>query len=134
MSTITGVYEAVRDVSITGVKRVYGYEPDTVNTADLPAQYVRLPQSEAGRFSDWAAVCIDQSKTRNAQLVILLETAGQSTTPANFANALVFMDRVDTALSGLDVGLLRDHTIKAGKIQKNAVDYWAVIADVIVRG
>lgn len=134
MTTIAAVYAAVGAVSLTGIKRTYGYEPDIVDAADLPAQYVRLPQSDAGRLSDWASACVDMSKERQAQLVVLIEAAGLEQTAANLATMLTFMDRVDAALDALTVGVWRNHVIRPGVVSKNDTDYWAVLADVVVRG
>ena len=134
MTTNVAFHTALSALSITGVKRVYAYEPDSVSTADIPAQYVALPTGDAGKSGDWAAVCDDHSKTRVASLVVLVEAAGQEQTLRNFANTLVMMDRVETALDGLSVGVFRDYTIKAGVVEKGGAPFWAVLAEITVRG
>lgn len=134
MTTTASFYAALAALSITGVKRSFGYEPDSVTTADLPAFYVRLPQSDAGRNSGWAASCSDASKERRAEVVILIEAAGQDRTAANFANTLTYFGRLETALDAADIGVYSDYVIRAGVVQKNETPYWAVIAEYSTRG
>ena len=65
-TTVTAFYAALNTLSVTGVTRRFTYEPNSMNTADLPAQWVRLPNSANGASNSFASACVDTSKERTA--------------------------------------------------------------------
>jgi hypothetical protein len=62
--TVTAFYGALNSLVVTGVRRRYAYEPNGLSTADLPAQWVRLPGAALGVDSGYASACNDTSKER----------------------------------------------------------------------
>lgn len=134
--TVTAFYGALNSLSVTGVTRRYAYEPNGLSTADLPAQWVRLPGSELGADSSWASACIDTGKGRNAELVIASEAIGQETPGAATTALLTLIDNLETALDTWDATQsgYTNYTIDAGSVAVGGVAYWALIATVTTRG
>ena len=77
--TVTAFYAALNGLTVTGVTRAYAFEPNGLSTADLPALWVRLPASGLGIDSSYASAENYTSKTRNAEIVVAIEAAGQET-------------------------------------------------------
>ena len=134
--TVTAFYGALNSLTVTGVTRRYTFEPNGINTADLPAQWVRLPGSGLGIDSGFASACNETSKVRQAELVIAAEAAGQETASANTTALLTLIDNLETALDAWDAtrpGYV-DYTIEAGQVTVGGQVYWALIANVTTRG
>ena len=134
--TVAAFYTALNSLNVTGVTRRYAYEPNGISTADMPAQWVRLPGNGLGIDSAFASASNDTSKERSAELVIAVEAIGQET-PGAATTALVAMaDNLETALDGWDAtrpGYV-NYTIAAGPVTVGQVAYWALIANVTTRG
>ncbi len=134
--TVAAFYSALNSLVVTGVTRRYAYEPNGLSTADMPAQWVRLPGNGLGIDSAYASACNDTSKERNAELVIAVEAAGQET-PGAATTALVAMaDNLEAALDAFDAtrpGYV-NYAIDAGAVSVGGVAYWALTATVTTRG
>lgn len=127
-------YAALAGLEVDGVRRAFGYEPNSINTADLPAYYVTFPGLTLGADSAWATACDDTGKSRTANAVLVVEAAGQDITAAAFAKVLTGMDALETALDSVELAAFQDYELRAGAIEKNGASFWAVIATVTVRG
>lgn len=134
MTTYADFVTDLGDLSITGVKRLYDEPPLSLNTADLPSQWVQFPEGEEnaltlGTHGGWP--------TFTAQLIIAYEAVAQSTQPSNWSGTVVLMDTVAAVLRNA-VG-----TVAKGKltwiinpviVNVAGKDYWAVSAEVTGRG
>lgn len=134
--TVTAFYGALNTLTVTGVTRKFTFEPNGINTADLPAQWVRLPGSGLGIDSAFASKCNETSKVRQAELVIAAEAAGQETASANTSSLLTLIDNLETALDAWDATMpgYVDYTIEAGQVAAGGQAYWGLIANVTTRG
>ena len=135
-ATIAAFYASLTGLVVTGVTRRYTSDPNGISTADMPAQWVRLPSAGLGVDTSFASASNATSKERSAELVIAVEAANQET-PAAATTALIAMaDNLETALDGLDASIsgYLDYSINAGAVTVGQVAYWALIANVTTRG
>ena len=96
MTTYTAFVAALAGLTVTGVKRSYGFEPDSIDTADLPGLFVRLPSG--GTNDETMTTCSGDGKMRVADLVVIVEPTGQSTTEDRFTKTVTMADSMETAL------------------------------------
>lgn len=131
MTTYVSYVNALEALTISGVTRKHtSGQPISLNTADLPGQWVDVPTGAAV-----PATCAgDFSRTLVANIVIALEPVGQNKRPVNFDACVVMMDSIHTALvayngnSGLDAPISWNSRLMF--VTVNTVDYWAVVTDV----
>ena len=130
MTTIAAYVSAIAGLSVSGVNRQYDYKPISVQTADLPASFVELP--EAGRDDTYATTCDGSGKTRTVELVVLLEAVNQSNPEPNYDATVAMMDALETALDGYRTSsdLLIDYGVTSGGRGLGDAFYWAAIANV----
>ena len=134
MTTLQNFYYALSRLNVTGVGRTYEYEPDSLTTADLPALWLALPSTDDGQTSNWATACEATVKSRSAQVIIVIEPAGQDTPAPNTRAVLKMMDALETALDALAYPLV-EYTMSGGEpIVTALVQYWGVTANVTIRG
>jgi hypothetical protein len=126
MTTYTAYIAALAGLTISGVERKYTSQPDNVDTADLPASFPRLPNG--GTNEDTMTTCQGDGKTRTAELIVVIEPTGQSTSAANFANTVTMCDSIETALDGLSIMPIITYTIDASLAI--VPGYWAIVATV----
>ena len=134
--TVTGFYAALNGLTVTGVTRAFAFEPNGLDTADMPALWVRLPSSGLAVDSSYASADNDTSKTRTAEIVIAVEAAGQGTASANTTSMLTMIDNLETTLDAWDAtrpGYV-DYSIDSGQVTIGGIPYWALIATVTTRG
>lgn len=135
MTTYVRFVTALGALTITGVKRTYGYgetPPRALNAGELPAAWVQLPEGETRAivFTDGASW--PQLK---AQLIVAVLPTAQSTFAEAFEDTVIMMDAMCTALKGSNLALSKTTwSIRQGIVSANKVDYWAVIADVSANG
>ena len=134
--TVTAFYGALNSLVLTGVTRRYAFGPNGINTADLPAQWVRLPSSGLGISTGFASAENDTSKERVAELVIAIEAAGQETPGANTTSVLTLVDNLESALDAWDASVSGyvDYSIDTGQVATGQQAYWGLIATVTMRG
>lgn len=134
--TVTAFYASLTGLVVTGVTRRYTNEPNGISTADMPAQWVRLPGAGLGIDSSYASASNATSKERNAELVIAVEAGGQETPGAATTALLTMIDNLETALDGLDASLsgYLNYSIDAAAVTVGQVPYWALVASVTTRG
>lgn len=135
MTTYVEFVDGLEALVVSGVTRRYMSGPPlSLNTADLPAQWIQLPAGESE-----AMVLGDASGSRwptfNADLIIAIEAVGQSTGGANFDAAVATMENLRTRLELTDLTeaplswAMRQVVVT---VAKN--DYWAIICSVIGQG
>jgi hypothetical protein len=135
-TTFRAFVDALEALVVTGVKKRYTQGPPlSLNSSDLPAQYVRLPSG-----GDSAGVFQQQGIWRQLQafIVIVVEAVGQSTGPTNFDDTVDLMDNLSLALEGTTCGQFTKSSI-TWEIRQSidtvaGNEYWAVIARVEGRG
>jgi len=126
MTTYASFISTLAGVSVTGVTRSYDHEPIQVETADLPAKYVKLPGG--GVNLETATTCVGDGKTRSADVVVALEPIGQSNREPNWESVVAMMDYLETALDTLYTSSLFVYTIASGFVTLGEVSHWAVTA------
>lgn len=133
--SITAFVTTLAGLTISGVTRQYTYPPLQMTTSDLPASFVRPPQSDYDPLS----TCDEVNETAACQLVIAIEPTGQNVQPINYAALLTMADAVNDALktSQKSLGALVTWQIRAQDVEPVIVGgtpYWGVTATVTRRG
>lgn len=126
--TYTTYVSGVAGISISGVTRTYTAPPSTINTADLPASYPRLPGGE----NETATLTYGRGlHTAVVELCVVLEPVRQNTNSVNYSAALTMFDAIKTALTsnastyGIDRWGIQIEIDRIGD-----VDYWQLVARV----
>lgn len=132
----TAFSHGIADLTITGVKRKYRNIPDQLSTADLPCQFVRLPEGSEGPLTadgegGWPV--------RTAELVIVACPVGQNRQPANQDLVLTLIDALCTTLRAVPA----NNTISQAKLSwriRGRIDfigdteYWFIVAAIVGNG
>lgn len=135
MTTYVEYVDGLEALVVAGVARRYTEGPPlSLNTADLPAQWVQLPagESEAMVLGDAAG---SRWPTFSADLIIAIEAVGQSTGGANFDATITLMEALRTRLELTDLT-----EAPLAWVMRQAIvtvagnDYWAVVASVRGQG
>ena len=134
MTTYAGFVANLGDLSITGVNRQNDEPPTSLNSADLPCQWVQFPVGEEnaltlGTHGGWP--------TFSGQLIVAYEAVALNTQPANWSGTVTLMDTVATALQLAIKTVVEGKLtwiINPGIVTVGEHDYWAVIADVTGHG
>lgn len=133
MTTYAAFVGELEALTVTGVTRKFTQgQPNTLNTADLPAQWVDLPRGESV-----PATCAgDMTRTLTADLLIALEPVGQNQKPTNFDAVVVMLDSIHTALDAATFGTMSipGWNSKLVILTVNTVDYWGVQTEVSALG
>ena len=133
MTTYVAFVNALEAVSITGVTRQFTQgQPNSLNTADLPAQWVDLPRGESV-----PATCIgDMTRTLTADLIVAIEPVGQNQKPTNFDAVVTMLDSIHTALDAATLGTMAHPgwNSKLVILTVNTIDYWGVQTEVSALG
>ena len=129
MTTYAAFIDSLEALVVTGVTRRYtSGAPSSLNTADLPAQWVELPSGTiTPAYADGGI-----QRTMTAALVIAVEPVGQNTRPANFAACVTIIDNVHTALDAWADPLTGPPSwvSRLAYVPVNTVDYWAIVTEV----
>lgn len=130
--TYTAFSNGLADLVVTGVTRRYRHIPGQLNSADLPAQFPRLPEGEEGGLT---AEGEGFWPVKTIQLVIAADYVGQSRQPTNHALILTLIDNLNTALRALDEnnGISQDKLRWAirGQIDFIGADeFWCIVCTV----
>jgi hypothetical protein len=133
--TMTAFVTALAALDVDGIRRAYVYPPLQISTADLPASFIRPPQSTY----DPVSICDDTSDTFVCQFVVAIEPTGQSTQPANYEALITMIDNVNTTLKAdwRNLGAMVTWQINAQDrepIILGQTPYWGVTATVTTRG
>jgi len=124
---------------IPGVTRDYGMEPPgSLNIADMPAKFLRLPVEARSRF----ALAIDGANAHGSglmtvEVVIVMEPVAQDLPEPNFTVTVNMCDAATKALVKADVALSWPEAVTVqvrADIIVAGIAYWAVVATVQARG
>jgi len=132
----TSFSNGVADLTVTGVKRKYRNIPNTLAAADLPAQFVRLPESSEGPLTadgegGWP--------NRTVELVIVASPLGLNRQPTNHALVLTLIDALTTTLRAVAA----TNTISQSKLSweiRGQIDvigeteYWLIVTRITGNG
>ena len=122
------VIEGVRRTSTTG-------RFDSLETDDLPAQWVQLPRATEGAITAFTGMGGWPAMT--AELVIAVEAVGQSTGMQNFEDAVDMMDNITTTLRASDCGITKSKitwNIVLAIRQVAGNEYWALVTTITGSG
>lgn len=132
----TAFCHGIADLTISGVKRKYRNIPDQISTADLPCQFVRLPEGSEGPLT---ALGEGGWPNRMLELVIVASPVGQNRQPLNHELVLTLID----ALSGTLRAVPANNTISQAKLSwriRGRIDligdteYWFIVATITGNG
>ena len=126
--TYTDYAAMLSGLTITGVTKAYGAPPAQLSTAQLPAQWPRLPSGEMTIASLTGAAGLP---SLTCDLVIAVEVIGQNVQPANYAKCLAMIDALQTALTteALD-GVVDSWQMRLDAEQIGDTSYWVIVATV----
>lgn len=133
MTTYVAFVNALEAMTVTGVTREFtSGQPATLNTADLPAQWVDLPRGT----SEVATCAGDMTRTLTADIIVAVEPVGQNTRTVNFDAVVALLDAVHTALDAASLGGMSHPawTSRLAYVTVNTVDYWAIVTEVTLLG
>ncbi len=126
--TYTEYTAMLAGLPIAGVTKAYSAPPTQLSTAQLPAQWPRLPQGETtiasmgGQMGLPSFVC---------DLVVAVEAIGQNVQPANYAKAVAMIDAMQTALADEALDLVIDTwALRMDGEQIGDTAYWVIVATV----
>ena len=129
MTTYAAFVSALHGITVTGVSRKFDHTPQAVQTADLPAQYLRLPGG--GINSETLTTCAGDGKTRTIELVIIGEPVGQGDVDTNFGAVVTLMDNLETALDALgDTMPMTTYAIRGEGMQVGDALHWGLVATI----
>jgi len=126
--TYTEYAAMLSGLTIAGVTKAYNAPPTQLSTAQLPAQWPRLPIGETTIATMTGAAGLP---SLSCDLVVAVETYGQNTQPANYAKCLAVIDAMQTALTteALD-GVVDTWTLRMDGEQIGDTAYWVIVATV----
>jgi len=126
--TYTEYVATLAGLDVTGVVKVYTAPPTQLSTAQLPAQWARLPQGESTVASMGGQMGLP---SLTCDLVVAVEAMGQNTQPANYAKALAIIDALQAALADEALGGVVDTwTMRLDAEQIGDTTYWVIVATV----
>ena len=140
MGTVTFLtfVEAVAAVKIPGIERDYGMEPPaSLNTASLPAKFLRIPRTSRQRF----AFCVQGAHARGqaemtVEVIVAFMPVAQGMPEHNFTQTVTLVNDITQAyLQAEDVG--SDWPTISVRIANFALGeemYWAAVAEVSAPG
>lgn len=135
--TYTAFSNGVADLTVTGVKRKQRYIPDLLNPADIPFQFVRLP--DPSREGPLTAEGEGGWPNRTIELVIVASPIGLNRQPTNQALVLTLIDNLVAALRAVPA----TNTISQSKLGweiRGQIDfigdteYWLIVCRVTGNG
>lgn len=131
MTTYVEYVDGLEALVVAGVTRRYTSGPPlSLNTADLPAQWVQLPTGDSGAsiFGDPAG---SRWPTFSADLIIAIEAVGQSTGGTNFDATVVLMEalRARLELTDLTESPL-SWTMRQAIVTVAGQDFWAIVCSI----
>lgn len=135
MTTYVEYVDGLEALVVSGVTHRYtDGPPGALNTADLPAQWVQLPEGESE-----AMVLGDAVSSRwpmfNADLIIALEAVGQNTGGANFDAAVTMLENLRTRLELTDLTEAPlSWAMRQAIVTVAGQDFWAIVCAVRGQG
>ena len=133
ITKISDFVENLSNLDVVGVNRRYKHPPASVDSADLPVMYPRIPSTNSTplTFTDQGGW-----PTLRADLVVLTRMAGEDTQSENFAETLAMMDEIATALrTTTNLGNSKiTFRIYQTVVEVAGHELWAVITEVEGKG
>ena len=126
--TYTEYAAMLAGLDVAGVVKRYSSPPTQLSTAQLPAQWPRLPSGETQIATMTGAAGLP---SLTCDLLIAVEAMAQNTQPANYAKALTVIDALQTTLTTEALGGVVDSwqmRLDAEAIGDTA--YWVIVATV----
>lgn len=129
----------VAAVAVAGVARDYGLEPPaSLNTADLPAKFLRLPVEGRSRF----ALAVDGADRHGTglmtiEVVVAMEPIVQDFPEPIFTRTTAMVDAITKAYLKADVALSWPEAVSVqvrADVVVAGIAYWAVVASIRARG
>lgn len=126
--TYTEYAAMLAGLDVAGVVKRYTSPPSQLSTAQLPAQWPRLPQGETQIATLTGGAGIP---ALTCDLALAIEAYGQNTQPANYAKALAAIDALQAALTAeaLD-GVVDSWTLRLDVEPIGDGGYWVIVATV----
>ncbi len=126
--TYTEYTAMLAGLDVTGVVKRYSSPPTQLSTAQLPAQWARLPQGETTIASMGGQMGLP---SLSCDLVIAAEAIGQNVQPANYAKLLSIIDALQTTLADEALeGVVDSWQLRMDAEQIGDTAYWVVVATV----
>jgi hypothetical protein len=126
--TYTEYVATLAGLTVTGVVKAYSAPPTQLSTAQLPAQWARLPSGETTVASMGGQMGLPSF---TCDLVIAVEAMGQNTQPANYARALAIIDALQTTLADEALsGVVDSWQMRLDGEQIGDTAYWVIVATV----
>ena len=130
MTTYAAFVTALTGLTVTGVTRRYTEPPQSLSTADMPAQYPLLPSGDDRPITHGQGSRPgDGLETLRLDLVIAYEPVAQNTNSANFTGLLTLMDNARTAIKAMTRPTRGPLTwsMRQGIATLAGVEYWALV-------
>ena len=126
--TYTEYTATLAGLVVTGVVKRYSAPPTQLSTAQLPAQWTRLPQGETTIASMGGQMGLP---SLTCDLVIAVEAMGQNTQPANYSKCLAVIDALQATLADEALGGVVDSwQMRLDAEQIGDAAYWVIVATV----
>ena len=126
--TYTEYAAMLSELPIAGVVKAYSAPPTQLSTAQLPAQWPRLPQGETQIATMSGGAGLPSFTT---ELVVAVEAMAQNMQPANYAKALAVIDAVQAALTTEALsGVVDSWVLRVDGEQRGTTWYWTIVATV----
>ena len=126
--TYTEYTAMLAGLTITGVVKAYSAPPTQLSTAQLPAQWVRLPGGETTIATLTGAAGLP---SLTCDLVVAVEVIGQNTQPANYTKCLALIDAMQTTLTAEALnGAVDSWNLRMDAEQIGDTAYWVLVASV----
>jgi hypothetical protein len=126
--TYTEYVAILAGLDVAGVVKAYTAPPTQLSTAQLPAQWARLPSGETAIASMGGQMGLP---SLTCDLVIAVEVIGQNTQPANYAKTLGLIDALQATLADEALGGVVDSwTLRMDGEAIGDTAYWVIVATV----
>lgn len=126
--TYSAFLAALAALVVTGVTKRFTEPPAQLNSAQLPAQYVALPDGNANVATLTGSI---DTLAVTAELRIAIEPLGQNTQNANWTKTVALLDATQAALVGAVDTLSLDEWRIGVKVESiGDAAYWVIVATV----
>jgi hypothetical protein len=126
--TYTEYVAILAGLDVAGVVKTYTAPPTQLSTAQIPAQWARLPSGETAIASMGGQMGLP---SLTCDLVIAVEAMQQNTQPANYTKALALIDALQTALTTEALNNVVDSwQMRLDGEQIGDTAYWVIVATV----
>jgi hypothetical protein len=135
MTTYATFVGGLKDLDVTGVKRVFDGPPKSIPASDLPAMWVSLPEGDDMPITfdgegGWPTLTVDVN--------VAVEPIELGTQPENYDGTVTVMDNLQTAIRAIVTGTISKSkltwTIRGGYATVGQTTYWVVIARITGHG